>query len=263
MTTFKDFLMEANEGSVDIRKDPYASKIEQILRKEIEKKYHFLGKLLEADFNLRYNSTKAEPKLYLFYDIKGNKKDIDDSLEKEFKEWIMGLIDSGILEPVNETLPGNKIIVSPRVKFWNSTWRADRASDEIDCYCVSILFKIKAIPREVKPKEIKIARNKYSGDLRKIEVIIKDVLKKHSKDSSAIKVDCVKEEDNIYPTVYFRKITHETAHEGKRILMSAIPDLRRELKNYPDIDVLDDPYLYDDEYEGFVTMALPYNGDDE
>ena len=44
--------------------------------------------------------------------------------------------------------------------------------------------------------------------------------------------------------------------------MSAIPDLRRELKNYPDIDVLDDPYLYDDEYEGFVTMALPYNGDE-
>ena len=79
MTTFKDFLMEASEGSVDIRKDPYANKIEQILRKEIEKKYPFLGKLLEADFNLRYNSTKAEPKLYLFYDIKGNEKDIDDN----------------------------------------------------------------------------------------------------------------------------------------------------------------------------------------
>ena len=261
--TFKDFLMEASsENSVDIRKDPYASKIEQILRKEIEKKYHFLGKLLEADFNLRYNSTKAEPKLFLYYDIKGNKKNIDDSLEKEFKEWIVRLIDSGILEPVNETLPGNKIIAPVRVEFWNSTWRVDRASDKIDCYCVSILFKIKAIPREVKSREVKIARNKYSGDLRKIEVIIKDILKKHSKDSSAIKVDCVKEEDSIYPTVYFRKITYETAHEGKRILMSAIPDLRRELKNYPDIDVLDSPYLYDDEYEGFVTMALPYSGDE-
>ena len=81
--TFKEFLAEASgEGSVDIRKEPYASKIAQILGKEIEKKYHFLGKLLEADFNLRYNSTKAEPKLYLFYDIKGNEKDIDDSLEK-------------------------------------------------------------------------------------------------------------------------------------------------------------------------------------
>ena len=263
MTTFKDFLMEASgEGSVDIRKDPYASKIEQILRREIEKKYHFLGKLLEANFNLRYNSTKAEPKLYLFYDIKGNKKNIDDSLEKEFKEWIVGLIDSGILEPVNETLPGNKIIVSTWSRFSNSTWRADRASDTINCYCISILFKIKARPREVKPKEVRIARNKYSGDLRKIEVIIKDVLKKHSKDSSVIRVDCVKEEDNIYPTVYFRKITYETAHEGKRILMSAIPDLKRELKSYPDIDVLDDPYLYDDEYEGFVTMALPYNEDE-
>ena len=263
MTTFKEFLMEASEGSVDIRKDPYASKIAQILGKEIEKRYHFLGKLLEADFNVPYSSTKAEPTLFLYYDIKGNEKNIDESLRKEFKEWISKLIDSGILEPVNETLPGNKIIVSTWSRFSNSTWRADRASDTINCYCISILFKIKARPREVKPKEVKIARNKYSGDLRRIEVIIKDILKKHSKDSSAIKVDCVKEEDNIYPTVYFRKITHETAHEGKRILMSAIPDLRRELKNYPDIDVLDDPYLYDDEYEGFVTMALPYNGDDE
>lgn len=261
--TFKDFLMEASGGgSVDIRKDPYASKIEQILRKEIEKKYHFLGKFLEADFNEPYNSTKAEPKLFLYYDIKGNEKNIDGSLEKEFKEWIMKLIDSGILEPVNETLSGNKIIVSPRARLFNSTWRTDRASDTIDCYCVSILFKIKARPREAKPKDVKIAKNKYSGDLRKIEVIIKDVLKKHSKDSSVIKVDCVKEEDNIYPTLHFRKITYETAHEGKRILMSAIPDLRRELKNYPDIDVLDNPYLYDDEYEGFVTMALPYNEDE-
>lgn len=204
-----------------------------------------------------YNSTKAEPKLFLYYDIKGNEKNIDGSLEKEFKEWIVRLIDSGILEPVNETLPGNKIIVSSRVKFWNSLWK-----NNSECYCVAILFKIKARPREVKPKEVKIAKNKYSGDLRKIEVIIKDVLKKHAKDSSVIKVDCVKEEDNIYPTVHFRKITYETAHEGKRILMSAIPDLRRELKNYPDIDVLDNPYLYDDEYEGFVTMALPYNEDE-
>lgn len=37
--TFKSFLMEASGGgSVDIRKDPYASKIAQIFRKEIEKK---------------------------------------------------------------------------------------------------------------------------------------------------------------------------------------------------------------------------------
>lgn len=36
--TFKSFLMEASGGgSVDIRKDPYASKIAQIFRKEIEK----------------------------------------------------------------------------------------------------------------------------------------------------------------------------------------------------------------------------------
>ena len=221
-----------------------------------------MGKFLKADFNRQYSSTKAEPSLFLFYDIKENNKDFNESTSREYKEWMTKLIDSGILEPVNETLPGNKIIVSPRARLFNWTWRADRASDTIDCYCVSILFKIKARPREAKPKDVKIAKNKYSGDLRKIEVIIKDVLKKHAKDSNVIKVDCVKEEDNIYPTLHFRKITYETAHEGKRILMSAIPDLRRELKNYPDIDVLDNPYLYDDEYEGFVTMALPYNEDE-
>ena len=254
--TFKDFLTEASGGgSVDIRKDPYASKIAQIFRKEIEKKYHFLGKFLEADFNVPYSSTKAEPTLYMYYEPKGNEKNIDGSLEKEFKEWIVRLIDSGILEPVNETLPGNKIIVSPRARLFNSPRR-------VGCYCVSILFKIKARPREAKPKEVKIAKNKYSGDLRKIEVIIKDVLKKHSKDSNVIKVDCTKEDGKIYPAVYFRKITYETAHEGKRILMNAIPDLRKELKNYPDIDVLDNPYIYDDEYESFVTMALPYNEDE-
>lgn len=253
---FKDFLTEASGGgSVDIRKDPYASKIAQIFRKEIEKKYHFLGKFLEADFNVPYSSTKAEPTLYMYYVPKGNEENIDGSREKEFKEWIMRLIDSGILEPVNETLPGNKIIVSPRARLFNSPRKEG-------CYCVCIVFKIKARPREVKPKEVKITRNKYSGDLRKIEVIIKDVLKKHSKDSSVVKVDCTKEDGNIYPTVYFKKITYETAHEGKRILMSAIPDLRKELKNYPDIDVLDNPYIYDDEYESFVTMALPYNEDE-
>lgn len=258
--TFKDFLMEASGGgSVDIRKDPYASKIEQILRKEIEKKYHFLGKLLKADFNRQYSSTKAEPSLFLYYGIKENNKDFNGSTSREYKEWMSKLIDSGILEPVNEILPGNKML-SLRL-----TWIAEDTvyvGERTPCYIICISFKIKARPREVKPKEVKIAKNKYSGDLRKIEVIIKDVLKKHSKDSNVIKVDCVKEEDNIYPTVHFRKITYETAHEGKRILMSAIPDLRRELKNYPDIDVLDNPYLYDDEYEGFVTMALPYNEDE-
>ena len=38
--------------------------------------------------------------------------------------------------------------------------------------------------------------------------------------------------------------------------------LRKELKNYLGIDVLDNPYIYDDEYESFVTMALPYNEDE-
>ena len=215
--------------------------------------------MLKADFNLQYNSTKAEPSLFLFYDIKENNKDFNGSTSREYKEWMTKLIDSGILEPVNETLPGNKMLSLRRTWIIEDTVYV---GETVPCYTICIAFKIKARPREVKPKEVKIARNKYSGDLRKIEVIIKDVLKKHAKDSNVIKVDCVKEEDNIYPTLHFRKITYETAHEGKRILMSAIPDLRRELKNYPDIDVLDNPYLYDDEYEGFVTMALPYNEDE-
>ena len=216
--------------------------------------------MLKADFNRQYSSTKAEPSLFLFYDIKENNKDFNESTSREYKEWMTKLIDSGILEPVNETLPGNKMLSLRHTWIMEDTVYYIR--EHVPCYKICIGFKIKARPREAKPKDVKIAKNKYSGDLRKIEVIIKDVLKKHSKDSSVIKVDCVKEEDNIYPTLHFRKITYETAHEGKRILMSAIPDLRRELKNYPDIDVLDNPYLYDDEYEGFVTMALPYNEDE-
>ena len=257
--TFKEFLTEASgESSVDIRKEPYASKIEQILRKEIEKKYHFLGKLIKADFNRQYSSTKAEPSLFLYYGIKENNKDFG-STSREYKEWMTKLIDSGILESVNEILPGNKML------YLRHTWIAEDTvwtGERTPCYEICISFKIKAKPRATKPKKVRVARDRYSGDFRKIEAIVKDVLKRHTDGTEVTVVDCEIEGDNIYPTVIFSRLNNERAYEGRRILKNSLPDLEKALKNYP-VEIPDNPRIWDDDEYDFVTMALPYNEDDE
>ena len=121
---------------------------------------------------------------------------------------------------------------------------------------------MQAKPRVTKAKEVRIARNKYSGDFRKIEAIVKDVLKQHVDGTEVTAVDCEIEENNVYPTVYFSTLNRERAYEGRRVLKNSLSDLERALKNYP-VEIPDDPRIWDDDEYDFVTMALPYNEDEE
>ena len=70
------------------------------------------------------------------------------------------------------------------------------------------------------------------------------------------------EGNNVYPTVFFSKLNRERAYEGRRVLKNSLSDLEKALKNYP-VEIPDDPRIWDDDEYDFVTMALPYNEDDE
>ena len=133
-----------------------------------------MGKFLKADFNRQYSSTKAEPSLFLFYDIKENNKDFNESTSREYKEWMTKLIDSGILEPVNETLPGNKML------SLRHTWIIEGTvyvGETVPCYKICIAFKIKARPREAKPKDVKIAKNYLSElELKRLNLLVSEFL---------------------------------------------------------------------------------------
>lgn len=110
--------------------------------------------------------------------------------------------------------------------------------------------------------KVRVMRDRYSGDFRKIEAIVKDVLKQHVDGTEVTAVDCEIEEGNVYPTVYFSRLNNERAYEGRRVLKNSLSDLEKALKNYP-VEIPDDPRIWDDDEYDFVTMALPYNEDDE
>ena len=264
MKTFKEFLTEA-ASDVDLRKEPYASKIKEIFSRELSKRYSFLGKVIRSDFG---RSTKAEPALSLYFDINGKVKELGSSrnpepIKKDVEQWIADSLNSGLLEPLESLLPNNRMI-APRGKPWII---ADNAyivemGKSVDCYLVHIGLKVQAKPRASKPKKVRVIRDRYSGDFRKIEAIVKDVLKQHTDGTEVTAVDCEIEEGNIYPTVYFSTLNRERAYEGRRVLKNSLSDLEKALKNYP-VEIPDDPRIWDDDDYDFVTMALPYNEDDE
>ena len=264
MKLFREFLAEA-ASDVDLRKEPYASKIKEIFSRELSKRYSFLGKVVRSDFG---DSTKAEPSLFLYFDIKGKVKELGSSrnpepIKKDVEQWIMDSFNSGLLEPLESQLPNNRMI-APRGKPWiiaDDVYVVELGKS-VDCYKVCIGLKVQAKPRATKPKKVRVTRDKYSGDFRKIEAIVKDVLKQHVDGTEVIAVDCEIEENNVYPTVIFSKLNRERAYEGRRVLKNSLSDLEKALKNYP-VEIPDDPRIWDDDEYDFVTMALPYNEDDE
>ena len=112
-----------------------------------------------------------------------------------------------------------------------------------------------------KPKKVRVTRDKYSGNFRKIEAIVKDVLKKHTDGTEVIVVDCEIGENHIYPTVYFDKLNREREYEGRSVLKNSLSDLERALKDYP-IEFPNDPRIWEEDEYDSVIMALPCNEDD-